>query len=253
MRARLRRGLRKGRAALARPRRAQEVWRDNLSDEIEFWDSYLSTKGLEWPEDFRFKTDPESDEQDGFLIEYVRRVSSAHVSILDVGAGPLSVVGKRNSGKRVVITATDALAHEYDRLLAKEGIVPPVRTLRCHGERLLKRFSPESFDIAFARNALDHTYDPVRVISNMIELVHEGGFVLLKHRPNEAQSARYQGLHRWNFERSSDDVVVWNPEERHSLRVTFRGRATLAVGFDGEWINCALTKLTRSPQLRSEG
>jgi hypothetical protein len=44
----------------------------------------------------------------------------------------------------------------------------------------------------------------------MIELVNEGGFVPLKHRPNEAESARYEGLHRWNFERSDDDVVVWN-------------------------------------------
>jgi len=35
-------------------------------------------------------------------------------------------------------------------------------------------FEPETFDLTFARNALDHSYEPIRVIRNMIGLVKTG-------------------------------------------------------------------------------
>jgi hypothetical protein len=125
MRRRLRRRLRKAWAALARLTRPEEVWRDKLSDEIEFRYRYLSTKGLLWPAEFRMRIDPESDVQGGFFAEYLRRVGSAYVSILDVGAGPLTAIGKRYPGKRVAIKATDALAHENDGFWRRRGLSLP--------------------------------------------------------------------------------------------------------------------------------
>jgi SAM-dependent methyltransferase len=63
-------------------------------------------------------------------------------------------------------------------------VVPPVRTRRCDSERLLDMFEPDSFDVAYASNTLDHSYDPLRAIRQMIAVVRPGGIVLLQHFPN---------------------------------------------------------------------
>ncbi len=46
--------------------------------------------------------------------------------------------------------------------------------MKWEGEQLLTMFEPETFDLTFARNALDHSYEPIRVIRNMIGLVKTG-------------------------------------------------------------------------------
>jgi len=222
---------------------SHQVWEDNLENEVGFWNRYLSTSGLEWPDEFRMRLDPSSVVTDELVGGHLRRLTSIEVSILDVGAGPLTIINKTFPGKPLAITATDPLADDYDRLLTEARIDPPVRTVRCEGERLLTMFEPDTFDIAFARNALDHSYEPIRVIRNMIELVKAGGFILLKHRRNEAQTVGYEGLHRWNFDNNDDnDLILWNPETRHSVRASFKHCADVDVGYDGEWIYCALTK-----------
>jgi len=221
---------------------SQTVWEDNLDDEVGFWNRYLSTSGLEWPEEFQMRLDPNSVVTDDLVGRHLRWLASTEVSILDVGAGPLTIINKTFPGKTLTITATDPLADDYDRLLAAARIDPPVRTARCEGERLLTIFEYETFDIAFARNALDHSYEPIRVIRNMIGLVKSGGFVLLKHRRNEALTVGYEGLHRWNFDIDDGDLIVWNPDTRHSVRTSFGHCVDVDVRYDSEWINCALTK-----------
>lgn len=221
---------------------SQKVWEDNLEDEVGFWNRYLSTSGLEWPDEFQMRLDPSSVVTDELVAGHLSRLASTEVSILDVGAGPLTIINKTFPGKTLTITATDPLANEYDRLLAGARIDPPIRTMRCEGERLMMMFEPETFDIAFARNALDHSYEPIQVIRNMIGLVKTGGFVLLKHRRNEALTVGYEGLHRWNFDNDDGDLLVWNPDTRHSVRAGFGHCVDVDVSYDGEWINCALTK-----------
>src|SRR5438876_479261 len=84
------------------------------------------------------------------------------------------------------------------------------RSWRTMPRRALMRFGSGSFDIAYATNSLDHSADPFTIISNMVAVVRAGGVVLLRHKRNEGESARYGGLHQWNFDVINDDLLVWN-------------------------------------------
>jgi SAM-dependent methyltransferase len=138
----------------------------------------------------------------------------AEITILDVGAGPLTVLGKTAPGKKLMITAVDPLADEYDRLLAKYGTRPIVRTRRSAAERLTKHFPADSFDLCYARNCLDHAVDPVRAITQMVEAAKPGCHVLLEHHPNEAENNDYMGLHHWNFSMSGNGHFVIKSKKR---------------------------------------
>ena len=132
------------------------------------------------------------------------------IHILDVGAGPLTYLGRKFHGKQINITAVDPLADEYDKILAKYQVQPLIRTEKLAGEELTTRFQPNTFDLVFARNSIDHSYDPERVILQMIEVVKPGRYVLLEHLPNEASKHHYIGLHQWNFSVSADGDFLIN-------------------------------------------
>ena len=82
-----------------------------------------------------------------------------------------------------------------------------------------------SFDIAYAVNSLDHSADPLTIVSNMVAVVREGGVVLLRHKRNEGESARYGGLHQWNFDVVDESLLVWNSAVEVNVGVAFEGRA----------------------------
>jgi SAM-dependent methyltransferase len=135
----------------------------------------------------------------------------------------------------------DPFAEDYDRLLRRFAVEPPVRTIKAHGERLLSHFPPGSFDIAYAVNSIDHSYDPVRIIRNMLTLVRHDGVVLLRHRLNEGEHEGYVGLHQWNFDVRDGDLVIWNHVTTQSLR-----HALTATGNVEAWVedDVALARVT---------
>jgi SAM-dependent methyltransferase len=105
----------------------------------------------------------------------------------------------------------DALADKYQDLLAKHGIVPLVRTEALAAERLTDRFPYKSFDISYAENSLDHSYDPGRAIEEMFAITKKGGVVILSHPPSEGADCGYQGLHQWNFKNCNGEFVISSP------------------------------------------
>ena len=188
-----------------RGRTSEEVWTKSIDHEINFWADPDRRENLVW------RNDPtQLGELDRPFWDIAAAHPSAELQILDVGAGPITPLAKNLPGKTVTVTAIDALADQYDVILRQIGIEPRVRTEPGHGEALLERFSPRSFDITYAGNALDHTYDPVLVIRNMLELVRDEGSVVLRHYRNEGQKALYRGLHQWNFDLRGGDLVIWN-------------------------------------------
>ena len=196
-------------AALAlRDRRlaVAERWERALPFEVEFWDDWLANGHAV------DRLDPDSVVSSPLFVAALEALPVEEVSILDVGAGPLTALEKTYPGKRLEITAIDPLADEYDRLLARHRIVPPVRTRALRGEDIASAFAPRSFHIACSANALDHTYDPVRVIRNMLDVVVDDGVVLLVHHLNEGRSTGYLKLHQWNLEDRDGDLYVWNRE-----------------------------------------
>jgi len=147
------------------------------------------------------------------------------ISILDVGAGPLTGLGFSYPGKTLTIVPVDPLADEYDQLLRDAGLDPPIRTIRVSGESLLEHFGPRTFDIAYASNSLDHSADPLTIISNMVAVVRAEGVVLLRHKRNEGESAGYGGLHQWNFDVADDSLHLWNNAVEVNVGSALQGRA----------------------------
>ena len=127
------------------------------------------------------------------------------------------------SGEELTIVPVDPLADEYDRLLRDAKLDPPIRTVRVAGEALAEHFGARRFDIAYATNSLDHSADPFTIISNMAAVVRPGGVVLLRHKRNEGDSARYGGMHQWNFDVVDDGLLVWNNAVRGERRRRARG------------------------------
>ncbi len=227
----------------------KSVWRSGLSDEIAFWDKWFETEGLQWPENYRDRLNPDLPLQP-HLIEHLQRVSDPEVSILEVGAGPLTTVGKRWAGRTVRIVAVDPLADEYDRIMARRGIVPPVRTTWCHGELLRERFQRNSFDLVWAINSLDHSYDPLRIMEQCLDVVKVGHDVFLSHNENEAENENYIGLHQWNFcTDKAGHFVLWN--KRRRIDVTERVAAFARV--TGETLNRGVNVTLHKLRDRTDG
>ena len=249
-----------GRLARGFGRRRDRAWRTRsdpvrgrrraLREEVEYWQDWLATQGGKWADDFGYRLDPNSEVADPALREVLTRLPQERVSILDVGAGPISAVGYRFPGKTLSLVAVDPLADEFDRLLAREGVVPPVRTERAEGERLLERFGPDRFDIAYSRNALDHAVDPVPIIENMLGVVRPEGHVVLRHVRNEAVNQAYVQLHQWNFDERDRRFLVWRPGSESDLTETLADRAEVqcrlepnGVGEAAGWVVCVIRKL----------
>ena len=128
--------------------------------------------------------------------------------VLDVGSGPVSVLGR---DPRAELVQADPLAAEYAAMLEAVGIGPPGRLVAVEGERLVEEFGPESFDLVYSRNALDHTADPLEVLRQMCSVVRRGCWVVAETYINEGAGSGYAGLHRWNFDVKKDGrAILWN-------------------------------------------
>jgi SAM-dependent methyltransferase len=169
-----------------------------LQEEIQFWKKWFVTGGSQWPRDFRERFNPDHTIQD-HVATYIDRLATEHVHILDVGSGPLTKLGKKHPSKQLVITATDLLAYEYDRLLAELKIEQAVRTIYGDAERLVEQFGQNAYDIVHGQNCIDHMSNPLRAIEQMLAVSKSDGFVVLYHAENEGQREQYHQLHQWDF------------------------------------------------------
>jgi SAM-dependent methyltransferase len=202
-------------------------WRTRRSSEVDFWGDWLvGAPGTEeWASDRESRLAPDTQIRDPLVRAELERIPAEEVSILDVGAGPVTSLGFRYPGKTLTIVPVDPLAEEYERLLRDADLDPPVRTIRVAGEALVEHFGSRRFDIAYASNSLDHSADPLAIISNLAAVVRTDGIVLLRHKRNEGESARYGGLHQWNFDVLDDSLVLWNNAVKVDVGSALEGRA----------------------------
>jgi SAM-dependent methyltransferase len=202
-------------------------WRRRKRSEVDFWAAWLvGAPGTEqWASDRESRLAPDTEITDPLVRAELERNPAEEISIIDVGAGPITSLGYRYPGKKLTIVPVDPLADEYDRLLRDAELDPPIRTIRVAGEELQEHFGPRKFDIAYAVNSLDHSADPFTIISNMVAVVRPGGIVLLRHKRNEGESARYGGLHQWNFDVVHDSLIVWNNAVEVNVGSALEGRA----------------------------
>ena len=227
------------------PQSDSSRWKAGTISEINYWDNYFKSRGGDWAETYKLRFDPELPLQPR-AAELLS--TQQEPSILDVGAGPLTWLGKQLNGQAVDITAVDPLADEYDRILDRYQITPLVRTRKLAGEHLTDQFDENSFGLVFARNCIDHSLDPEQAIVQMIKVARKGGFVLLEHRPNEAENENYEGLHQWNFSMSDDhDFLIsskndtLNMSRKYASLGTFTSEIVFEHG-DIDWLVVRIRK-----------
>jgi SAM-dependent methyltransferase len=164
----------------------------------QFWRNWFATRGAQWPDDYRQRLDPDAPLHPE-LQEIVSRSEKTQIDILDVGAGPATVVGKKSPGRMLHIVPTDVMADEYRRLIEEFHVTVPVPTIYGDAERLVAQFGPSSFDIVHAQNTVDHMEQPLVAIEQMIECCRPGGTVFLRHYDHEGRNSNYHLLHHWDF------------------------------------------------------
>jgi SAM-dependent methyltransferase len=222
------------RAVALTSRRARKLddgaaWADGLDDEMSHWRQVFTDE----PEQVASVMRMDAPIAPGSPLHGV--LASLGVSaprVLDVGAGPVSPIGRIFDGTPIDLVAVDPLADRYNALLDELGIDPPTPTIQAEGERLLEIFPAGSFDVAVATNSLDHCYEPWVVISQMVEVVRPGGKVMLQHYPNEGERQLYRGMHRWNLEERGGHLTVWNPDRRIDVSEALAHAADFQLSYD---------------------
>jgi len=217
----------------------------HLRTEVAFWRRWLLSEGLSWHDDYVRRFDPRApiDER---LARIIDRLPKPRVEILDVGAGPLTVIGKIHPSKGLSITATDVLAVQYNALLDEFGLDPPVRTIYAEAERLREQLGSRQFDLVHAQNSLDHCSDPIAGIEEMLALTRPGGLVVLLHEENEGRNELYYALHKWDFTCENGRFVIAGPGpggSRRDISAMLDGRADVECSIDAGEILVVIRKL----------
>jgi SAM-dependent methyltransferase len=207
--------------------------KEGLAEELAFWGIVISTGG-DWPEEWHDRMDPETPLQNDLraLIPSPGDV----VRILDVGAGPATTVGKKWPGHAVAIVAIDPLASEYNALLREHNVVPPMYTLPYGGEDIATWLTQNYFDLVHARNSLDHSADPVKIIEQMLGAVKPGGCVYLQHTEREATKQGRQGLHQFDLYGENGAFFVEGPEATTNISLRFEDWANTIVHQEAGWV-----------------
>jgi SAM-dependent methyltransferase len=180
------------------PGHAREVWESRLKSEMNYWKDQIRRQDSKaWHADYAIRLDPDAPLQD-IIAEHIDRTVGVN-KILDVGAGPLTSINKKCSFCEIQITAVDPLADFYNDILARREITPPVRTEPGWGERLVEQFGEDHFDITYSRNAIDHSYDPIKCIDEMIKVTKKNHYVIVEVNERSGTLEDWKGLHQWNF------------------------------------------------------
>jgi SAM-dependent methyltransferase len=223
----------------------ETAWREALPTEIGYWDAVIRSGGLRWPEEWRARLDPTTPLQDDFRI--LLREAGPSVRILDVGAGPATTIGKLWPGRNVKIVAVDPLAEQYAEMLAAHGVEAPVPTKPWRGESLdLFADIATTFDLAHARNSLDHCYDPIAVVQGMLSTVRPGGIVYLVHSTREGTKQNWQGLHRWDLAPESERSFSIRDQRGRGLVYAETANLSVDVHEAGEWFSVVIRKAGRT-------
>ena len=219
-------------------------WLLGRAHEIEFWDRYFQTKGLYWKSGFLERFDVERP-LDRYVAGVLPLVEGGKLRVLDVGAGPLTSLSRGGTGREVEILAVDPLAQEYDRILGKYGFTPPIRTGFAEAENLLAKFPESTFDLVHARNSIDHSYNPMLAIRQMLAVTRPAGYVILQNKPNEATHENWVGLHQWNFSKEEDCFVIRNKTSATNVNRELAGAATVETELaeNGGWLVVKMKKL----------
>lgn len=232
-----------------------QKWISGIDNEVLFWEEFFSQKS-KWQDDFKRRTSENPDfKYSNFNLE------SRTIKVLDVGAGPISDVGIRMDGKKIDLCACDPFSDVYNSILEKNNIKPYVVTEFALLEKLSQFYPKQSFDMVCMHNALDHAFDPIIGLNEMMMVLKKGGNIMLAHAKDEAENENYNGFHQWNISVESENLIIWRGDYFINLNEYYKECALIEnkisdfISWDGKrrkYIETKITKLGEPPQHHSQ-
>lgn len=223
----------------------KETWESGKSAEVSFWKKVAEGdegRFAEWKNNLIARARPTAHVMKSLIPFIPEPVGEAR--ILDLAAGPVSCVGWNIGSHRLNVTPIDVLAKNYDAILEEAGITPYIRTQYGEAENIDKTFAPNSIDLVFIRNALDHCYDVPAVIRASIAVLKPGGHFVIHSYRDEAEREKYNGLHQWNITTEGSRFIVHRPDQRLDVGEQFANLASVIVLKDADnWIEVDIQKL----------
>lgn len=122
-------------------------------------------------------------------------------TIADLAAGPVCRLGGKKSGSKIIIHASDVLAKEYNAIT--DAIGEPLLIPIEYQDIENLTYPDEMFDVVHCVNALDHTIDAKKALSEIKRICKKGGWIYLRHAPD--QKKNIGGGHFWNISVSGLD------------------------------------------------
>ena len=205
-----------------------DKWLDGLSEEILFWDDYMESSGGNCVEDYNWIIDADK------RFPFENEIGENGCRFLDIGSGPFSRCGHKTFKKHLEFNAIDPLAVVYELLKKRHHVNNGIVVNQGFVELLDKQYPEDSFDIVHMSNALDHSFDPVFGIKQMLRVCKINGKVILRHSENEAENANYEGLHQWNLSlhRKEGSFVIWNKDIEIDITKEFSPYASIVCCAD---------------------
>lgn len=194
-----------------------DKWMSGLEDELIFWNDYMVTKGDIYSEEYNQTVDLNKK----FVLEndIDEQYFGKDFKFIDVGSGPFSRCGRITDKVNMDFTAVDPLAEAYNALKIKNDVNNGIEIETAFVELLGKKYNENTFDMVHMSNSLDHCFDAMYGIYQLIYICKIGGKIILRHTENEAERSEYNGLHQWNLSVHNDEnsFVIWRKDKRYDV------------------------------------
>lgn len=193
-----------------------DKWIDGIDSEIQFWLGYMKNKGGQFSEGFAFTVEPNKHFT---LEEDLPAKTSGIVKFIDVGSGPFSRCGIKTDLVQLQCTAMDPLAGAYNALKKRYNLENGVVVQEGMVELLNYYYESNSFDIVHMSNSMDHCFDAIFALYQLLNICKIGGKVILRHSENEALNENYEGFHQWNLSLHNEEksFVIWRDNIRYDV------------------------------------
>ena len=150
-----------------------------------------------------------------YLLPLIAEKSS--VMIAELGSGPINTIGNVVPGVDVTIMASDVMWPAFEKTWIDSGKTPLVPV--CYQDFEALTYADNTFDIVHCANAIDHTKDVIKALSEMHRICKVGGWIYLRHATY--QRLRYGGGHYWNILDQDGECVFANRRQSIQLGSTF--------------------------------